>query len=308
MNTPNTHIPVLLDAVVRLLRPEAGQTYFDGTAGYGGHADAIQRRVGPSGRLVLVDRDASAIAALQERFPEADIRHDTYTQAAATLAAAGEQVDMALLDLGVSSPQLDTAERGFSFRADGPLDMRMDQTGGRTAADMVNEMGERELADLIYRYGEERRSRRIAAAIVRQRPFTTTAQLAETIAAAIGRREDIHPATRTFQALRIAVNGELDELQTALPLLVQLLKPDGRLAVISFHSLEDRIVKDFFRTESKDCICPPEQPVCTCDHVATLTILTRKPVLGTTDLLNPRARSAKLRAAVKLKPKQRRRT
>ncbi len=299
------HLPVLRDETVRLLQPEAGQTYLDGTAGLGGHAAQVHDEMGPSGRLLLVDRDTTAVAALQERFGSAaTILHDTYAHAAETLLARGERVDMVLLDLGVSSPQLDRPERGFSFRDDGPLDMRMDQTDGETAADIVNTMGERELADLIYRYGEERKSRRIAAAIVRARPFATTGQLAECVAAAIGRHEDIHPATRTFQALRIAVNDELSQLHTALPTLVELLKPGGRIAVISFHSLEDRIVKEFFRTEARDCICPPEQPVCTCDHAASLRILTKKPILGTTDAFNPRARSAKLRAAVKLTPKQ----
>lgn len=213
-------------------------------------------------------------------------------------------VDMILLDLGVSSPQLDTPRRGFSFRDDGPLDMRMDTSTDRTAADIVNKIGESELADLIYRFGEDRKSRRIARAIVQHRPITTTAQLADAVAGAIGRSQDIHPATRTFQALRIEVNDELGQLQTALPTLVALLKPGGRIAVISFHSLEDRIVKEFFRNESRDCICPPEQPICTCDHVATLKILTTKPIPGTQDAINPRARSAKLRAASKLTPKQ----
>jgi 16S rRNA (cytosine1402-N4)-methyltransferase len=212
-------------------------------------------------------------------------------------------VDMVLLDLGVSSPQLDTGERGFSFSSEGPLDMRMDQSTGRTAADIVNTMPERELADLIYRYGEDRKSRRIARAIVAQRPFTTTTQLAEAVAGAIGHHEDIHPATRTFQALRLAINDELGQLESTLPILVDLLNPGGRLVVISFHSLEDRIVKTFLRRESRDCICPPEQPICTCDHVATLQRITTRPIAGTDDAFNPRARSAKLRAAVKLTPK-----
>jgi 16S rRNA (cytosine1402-N4)-methyltransferase len=304
----SSHIPVLCDAVVRLLHPEVGQTYFDGTAGYGGHAAAIQAKIGPSGRLLLVDRDLEAIAALQSRFGgSATILHDDYLNAATELLADNEQVDMILLDLGVSSPQLDQAARGFSFNADGPLDMRMDQSengaASRTAADIVNTAGERDLADMIYAFGEERQSRRIASAIVRARPITTTGQLAEVVAKAIGRGQKIHPATRTFQALRIAVNSELEQLQTALPILTQLLKPDGRLAIISFHSLEDRIVKDWFRRESRDCICPPEQPICTCDHIASLRILTKSPVPGTNDAFNPRARSAKLRAAVKLTPK-----
>lgn len=291
--------------VLRLLNPQPGETYFDGTAGYGGHAAAIIEKIGPSGHATLVDRDAAAVEQLQERFGDrVDIVHDDYAGAAKQLQEQGRCVDMVLLDLGVSSPQLDVPERGFSFREDGPLDMRMDQSTGLTAADIVNTMGERELADLIYRYGEDRKSRRIAHAIVQHRPITMTVQLADVVAGAIGRSEDIHPATRTFQALRIEVNDELGQLQTALPTLVALLKPGGRIAVISFHSLEDRIVKAFFRSEARDCICPPEQPICTCDHVATLKVLTTKPIPGTQDAINPRARSAKLRAASKLTPKQ----
>lgn len=306
METPPHHIPVVRDDVVRLLNPQPGETYFDGTAGYGGHAAAILERTRPDGQAILVDRDANAITQLQERFGErVEIMHDDYAGAANQLQEQGRMADMVLLDLGVSSPQLDIPGRGFSFRDEGPLDMRMDQTTGRTAADIVNQASERELADLIYRYGEDRKSRRIARAIAAHRPFTTTTELAGVVAAAVGHHEDIHPATRTFQALRIAVNDELGQLQTALPNLVGLLKPGGRIAVISFHSLEDRIVKEFFRTESRDCNCPPEQPICTCDHVATLKLLTAKPIKGTEDSFNPRARSAKLRAAAKLtsKPK-----
>jgi len=291
--------------VLRLLNPQPGETYFDGTAGYGGHAAAIIEKIGPSGQAILVDRDADAVKHLRERFEErVEIVHDDYAGAANQLQEQGRMVDMVLLDLGVSSPQLDTPERGFSFREEGPLDMRMNRSAGHTAADIVNTMGERELADLIYRYGEDRKSRRIARAIVQHRPPITTAQLADVVAAAVRHSEDIHPATRTFQALRIEVNNELGQLQTALPTLVALLKPGGRIAVISFHSLEDRIVKEFFRRESRDCTCPPEQPICTCDHVATLKVLTTKPIPGTQDAINPRARSAKLRAASKLTPKQ----
>ncbi len=210
---------------------------------------------------------------------------------------------LVLLDLGVSSPQLDKAERGFSFTHDGPLDMRMDQSTGESAADLVNRLGGEELANLIYSFGEERHSRKIARAIVAHRPIIRTAQLAEIVAAAIGHRGKIHPATRTFQALRIAVNQELQQLQLALPILVDLLAPGGRIAVISFHSLEDRSVKDYFRRESRDCICPPHQPICTCNHQASLHLLTKRPLIGTHDAFNPRARSAKLRAAVKLKQK-----
>lgn len=297
------HIPVLVEEVVRLLNPRRGESYFDGTAGYGGHAAAILERVGPRGPAVLVDRDQEAIDHLRHQFgAHADIWHSDFLSAAQKLAEEGRSVDMVLLDLGVSSPQLDQPERGFSFNADGPLDMRMDRELSRSAAEIVNSASEKELANLIYGYGEDRKSRRIARAMVAARPIQTTAQLAEVVQRAIGRHEDIHPATRTFQALRIAVNDELGQLERALPLLIDRMNPGGRIAVISFHSLEDRIVKDFFRIESRDCICPPEQPVCTCDHRASLKLLTKKPVTDQT-AFNPRARSAKLRAAEKLTPK-----
>lgn len=288
-----------------MLNPQPGQSYLDGTAGYGGHATAIATRLGPTGQLTLVDRDADAISVLTEQFgSRATIIQNDYLAAVEEMLAADDRFDMILLDVGVSSPQLDVAARGFSFRSDGPLDMRMDQSEGETAADLVNTLPEAQLADLIYRYGEDRKSRRIAKAIVAARPLTTTTQLAEVIGEAVGYREEIHPATRTFQALRIAVNDELRQLESALPVLNQLLNPGGRLAIISFHSLEDRIVKTYFRTESRDCICPSAQPICTCDHVATLKLLTKRPIAGTDDAFNPRARSAKLRVAEKLTPKK----
>jgi 16S rRNA (cytosine1402-N4)-methyltransferase len=212
-------------------------------------------------------------------------------------------VDGIVLDLGVSSMQRDQPERGFSFRQNGPLDMRFDPTTGPSAADLVNQLDERELADLIWRYGEERFSRKIAHAIVHARPLQTTQELAAVVRAAIGHtRERQDPATRTFQALRIAVNNELKNIEEALPLLIELLQPHARLAVISFHSLEDRIVKQVFQRESKDCICPPEQPVCTCGHHASITILTPHPVLPQAEEIesNPRSRSAKLRVAQKI--------
>lgn len=308
MTQTSQHLPVLLEDVVRLLNPKSGDVYLDGTAGYGGHANAIVSRIGTDGHAILVDRDRQAVQALRQRFASqskvVEVICRDYATAAADLLADGRLVDMVLLDLGVSSPQLDIPERGFSFRHSGPLDMRMDQTQGLSAADVVNNNSESDIANIIYKYGEERRSRRIAKAIVQQRPFESTAQLADVITKVIGRGEDIHPATRTFQALRIYVNGELDQLEQALPDLTGLLKPGGRIAVISFHSLEDRIVKTFFNQESRDCHCPPEQPVCTCSHAATLQKLTKKAVQGTQDAFNPRARSAKLRAAVKINKKQ----
>jgi 16S rRNA (cytosine1402-N4)-methyltransferase len=306
MTQPDNHIPVLKDQVVSLLSPTAGDIYFDGTAGFGGHAGAIAPLVGDDGHLILVDRDRQATEHLRKLFGQrAEIIRRDYATAAAELREDGRLVDMVLLDLGVSSPQLDNPERGFSFQSEGPLDMRMDQSAPLTAADVINRMPQAELADIIYRYGEERHSRRIARALIQHRPFTTTKQVADLIIGTVGwRKGDIHPATRTFQALRIYVNAELEQLETALPDLVALLKPGGRIAVISFHSLEDRIVKEFFNRESKDCICPPEQPVCTCNHVASLTKLTKKAITGSDDTFNPRARSAKLRAAVKIKTKK----
>jgi 16S rRNA (cytosine1402-N4)-methyltransferase len=227
----------------------------------------------------------------------------SFTRLSAELERIGwESVDGILLDLGVSSMQLDRPERGFSFQADGPLDMRFDPHGETTAELLVNELPEAQLADLIWRYGEDRFSRRIAQAIIRARPVRTTRQLAETIVRAYGgQKSRIHPATRTFQALRIAVNEELQAVEMVLPQAVQALSSGGRLAVISFRSLEDRLVKQFFRRESRDCICPPEQPVCTCGHKASIREITHRPIEPGEDEINqnPRSRSAKLRVAEK---------
>jgi 16S rRNA (cytosine1402-N4)-methyltransferase len=207
-----------------------------------------------------------------------------------------------LLDLGISSLQLGVAKRGFSFQQDGPLDMRMDPGLERTAADLVNDLPIQELADLLWRYGEERHARRIARAIAAARPLTTTGELARVVARVVGHRGRIHPATRTFQALRIAVNDELGALEAVLPQAVQVLAPGGRLVVIAFHSLEDRLVKTFFRRESRDCICPPRMPVCSCGHKASLRVVTRRPVVPSAAETerNPRSRSARLRVAEKL--------
>jgi 16S rRNA (cytosine1402-N4)-methyltransferase len=213
------------------------------------------------------------------------------------------KVDGILLDLGLSSMQLDTPERGFSFRSEAPLDMRFDPNNPVQAADLVNSLPERDLADLLYRYGEERRSRQIARAIVKARPIRSTHELASLVSSVKkGGRRNIHPATQTFQALRIAVNQELDALESFLPQAVASLKPGGRLAIIAFHSLEDRIVKRFFRRESRDCICPPRQPVCTCGHVAAIKEIERRPIQPQEEEIqsNPRARSARLRVAEKL--------
>lgn len=302
------HQPVLLDDTIQVLDPKPGQLYLDATAGFGGHAGAVLDRLGPQGRAILVDRDANAVRALTERFATAgdrvEIIHSSYLEASQRMADDGTLVDIILLDLGVSSPQLDQAERGFSFRADAPLDMRMDQSQLLTAAQVVNTYPQVELERIIRTYGEEHHARAIARDIVAARPIETTKQLATLVRKIVGRSSDIDGATRTFQALRIEVNSELSQLQETLPILTRLLVPGGRIAVITFHSLEDRIVKQFFDQESRDCICPPKQPICTCGHHATITKLLSKPISGSTnDAINPRARSAKLRAAAKLTPK-----
>jgi 16S rRNA (cytosine1402-N4)-methyltransferase len=301
------HEPVLLDEVLAALQPSPGGVYLDGTVGAGGHAAAVLSASAPDGQLFGFDRDRNALEIAKQRLAQFGNRvhllHENFDQ----LSRVARQhhippADGVLLDLGVSSMQFDQPERGFSFQVDGPLDMRMDERAVQTAADLVNQLPETELANLIYRYGEERHSRRIARAIVRSRPLRRTSELAQVVAQAArfrkGRgRAKIHPATRTFQALRIAVNDELGALERTLPQAIAWLKPGGRLAVISFHSLEDRIVKRFFQQESRDCICPPDQLSCTCRHKATIRIITKKPIIPSSVELdaNPRARSAKLR-------------
>lgn len=302
------HQPVLYHEIIHALRPQSPGRYVDATVGAGGHAWGILEASAPDGQLLALDKDPQALAIASQRLsvyhPRVILVHASYTQLREELIRIGwQQVNGIVFDLGVSSMQLDQAERGFSFLADGLLDMRFDPTAGRSAADLVNCLSEDELTDLIWRYGEERHARRIAREICRSRPLETTRQLAQAAERAVGgRKERIHPATRTFQALRIAVNDELRGLEQVLPDAVDVLASGGRLAVISFHSLEDRIIKQFFRRESRDCICPPEQPVCTCNHHATLREITRKPILPSMEEIatNPRARSAKLRVAEKL--------
>jgi 16S rRNA (cytosine1402-N4)-methyltransferase len=280
----------------------------DGTLGAGGHAWGILKSSEPDGQLLGLDVDPQAIELAQQRLtefgPRAVLVQASYITLAEQLENLGwEAVDGVVLDLGVSSMQLDTPWRGFSFQSDAPLDMRFDPAKPVRAADLVNNLAEQELADLLYRYGEEKRSRQVARAILHARPIETTRQLAEVVSrATTGGRPGMHPATRTFQALRIAVNRELESLEKVLPKAVAALAPGGRLAVISFHSLEDRIVKQFFRLESQDCICPPRQPVCTCGHKASLLEITRRPIVPQPGEVaeNPRARSAKLRVAEKL--------
>jgi 16S rRNA (cytosine1402-N4)-methyltransferase len=301
------HQPVLYHEIIHALRPINEGFYVDGTLGAGGHARGILEACAPDGRLLGLDVDPQALALARETLAPYGERarlmqasYDSLTERLREIGWGG--VDGILLDLGLSSMQLDTPERGFSFRQDAPLDMRFDPASPTTAADLVNNLPQDELADLIYRYGEERASRRIAQAIVKARPLQTTRQLAAVIESVIPRKGHIHPATQTFQALRIAVNQELDRVENVLPQAVAALKSGGRLAIISFHSLEDRIVKEYFRRESRDCICPPRQPVCTCGHKATLKELSRKPITpgGAEIAANPRARSAKLRIAEKL--------
>jgi len=275
--------------------------------GAGGHARGILEACAPGGRLIGLDVDPQALALARENLAPYGERIRLIQASYVLLGKIVQENSLPavagiLLDLGASSMQFDTPERGFSFLADGPLDMRFDPGCATTAADLVNDLTEWELAELLYRYGEERAARRIAQAIVRARPLRTTRELATVIGAIARRGEAQHPATRTFQALRIAVNEELDAIEEVLPQAVQALKPGGRLAVISFHSLEDRIVKTFIRRESRDCICPPRQPVCTCGHKASLKEINRHPVTPTEEEIkrNPRSRSAKLRIAEKI--------
>jgi 16S rRNA (cytosine1402-N4)-methyltransferase len=282
--------------------------YVDATVGAGGHAAGILEASSPEGSLLGLDLDPQALTLAAERLSifgkRAVLVQASYTSLLDQVRSLGwETVQGIVIDLGVSSMQLDTPSRGFSFQSDGPLDMRFDPTQAFSAADLVNQSSESELADVIWRYGEDRFSRGIARAIVQARPLSTTRQLAEVIAKAYrGKKERIHPATRTFQALRIAVNQELLAIETVLPQAVQVLAPEGRLAVISFHSLEDRLVKQYFRRESRDCICPPEQPICTCNHKASIKEINRHPMEADEDekSSNSRARSAKLRIAEKL--------
>jgi len=292
------HVPVLLQEAIDFLKVRAGGTYVDCTLGLAGHAEAVLRLLGPQGHLIAFDRDAEALELARARLarvsdelageaPEITLVNQAFSSIASHVKAAS--VDGLLADFGVSSLQFDEAHRGFSFQADGPLDMRMDMRSGPTAEQVVNEANEHELANLIYEYGEERRSRRIARAIVRGRPVTSTGQLARIVsqAAPTMKQERIHPATRTFQALRIYVNGELDEIKALLEAAPKLLKPSARLVVISFHSLEDRIAKDSLREGAQKGIWE---------------ILTRKPVTAGDEEMerNPRSRSAKLRAAERL--------
>jgi 16S rRNA (cytosine1402-N4)-methyltransferase len=301
------HQPVLYKEIIHALQPYDGGRYVDGTLGAGGHARGILEASVPDGQLLGLDVDPQALALAREILAPYERRihlaQASYTSLSDQLAQLGwDQVDGILLDLGASSMQFDTPERGFSFAHDAPLDMRFGPSMLKTAADLVNELSEQELADLIYQYGEERDSRKIARAIVRARPLHTTRELVAVIEAVSPRRGDrIHPATRTFQALRIAVNEELASIEKVLPQAVASLKSGGRLAVISFHSLEDRIVKEFFREQSKDLVNPPYEQIYKEERKATLKEVNRKPITPSGEEIknNPRARSAKLRIVEK---------
>lgn len=291
------HIPVLLSEVLEYLKPDQGESYLDLTAGYGGHASEVLERTLNYQDSVLVDRDETATTSLKDRFTkhkDLTIKHNDFLSEAKKLNTQSKQFDMILADLGVSSVHLDNASRGFSLKDDASLDMRMDTTQPLTAADVVNTYSKEALSELLKQYGEEPKAQRIAQLIVDNRPINTTSELATLVTRAWPGHSKVHPATRTFQALRIAVNSELTQAEKVLPIVLRLLKPGGRLAIISFHSLEDRIVKQFLSEYSGE------------RYDAELKLLTKSPVIASSSELafNPRARSAKLRAAVKINKKR----
>jgi 16S rRNA (cytosine1402-N4)-methyltransferase len=305
------HVPVLAEEVRESLAVRPGETVVDATFGAGGHASLLAADLHGKGKLIAIDRDPGARTYFEQLEKRARVNarllRGDFGVVLPQLADNGVRADAILLDLGVSSMQLDRPERGFSYATDAPLDMRMDPTQELSAQQVVDEWDERELATIFRRYGEERYARQIARAIVRRRreePFTRSGDLVDTIRAAIpapARFGDGHPAKRVFQALRIAVNDELGSLETALPAALRMLRPGGRLAVISFHSLEDRIVKQFLRERERGCTCPPDFPVCVCGHEPELRAVQRRPIRpGEAEVAaNPRAASARLRAAVK---------
>jgi 16S rRNA (cytosine1402-N4)-methyltransferase len=310
--TETDHVPVLAEEVVGLLDPRPGETIVDATFGAGGHSELLAARLRGDGKLIAIDRDPT-VAPYFDRFRrrtgiKARLHHGEFSQVLVHLAANGVRADVVLLDLGVSSMQLDRPDRGFSYAVDAPLDMRMDPAATYSARELVNDGDERDLADIFRRYGEERYARQIARAVVRrrrERPFERTGDLVETIKAAIpapARFGDGHPAKRVFQALRIEVNDELGAVERALPAALEMLRPGGRLGVISFHSLEDRIVKRFLRNAERGCTCPPDFPVCVCGSEPTMRATPRRAVRPTAAEIarNPRAQSARLRVGTKV--------
>lgn len=303
----------MVDQVLEGLKAREGGLYIDCTLGGGGHAQAILEASGARGRLLGLDLDPQAIARAAQRLSDFPghllLANENFARLEEIAVASGFcPVDGILFDLGLSSHLLEDPQRGFSFQHDAPLDMRFDQRQPLTAADLVNDLPERELADLIFRFGQEHNSRRIARFIVGNRPVLTTSQLAWLVERAVARpgqeprHSRIHPATRTFMALRISVNQELDNLASALPQAVKLLRPQGRLVALSYHSLEDGLVKDFLRRESSWCLCPPQVPQCVCGHSPSLRTITKDPISPTDEetKANPRSRSAKMRVAEKL--------
>jgi 16S rRNA (cytosine1402-N4)-methyltransferase len=310
--TESDHVPVLAEEIVSLLDPRPGETIVDATFGAGGHSSLLAARLRGDGKLIAIDRDPT-VAPYFERFRretgvKARLHHGEFSSVLQHLAENGVKADAILLDLGVSSMQLDRPERGFSYAVDAPLDMRMDPSATYSAQDLVNDSDERDLADIFKRYGEERYARQIARAIVKRRktePFERTGDLVEVIKAAIpapARFGEGHPAKRVFQALRIEVNDELGAVERALPAALEMLRPGGRLAVISFHSLEDRIVKQFLRKQEQGCTCPPDFPVCVCGSEATMRATPRRAIRPSAAEVarNPRAQSARLRIGTKV--------
>ena len=299
----------MVGEVLSTLQISPSGTYIDCTLGEGGHASAILGAIDPPPRLLGIDLDQEALESATRRLSELS---RTFVAEQGNFREVGdiarrhgiESANGILFDLGLSSLQVDTAARGFSFRKEARLDMRFDTSQRLSAADVVNDLSESELADVIYRYGEESRSRRIASAIVTSRPLDTTTQLADVISRVLGRPSGrrIHPATKTFQAIRIAVNGELDNIERGLDQAIELLKEGGRIVVISYHSLEDRLVKGVFRREASGCICPPEIPICACDHEPTLRLVSRRVIKPDQEeiRMNPRSRSARLRVAERI--------
>lgn len=307
------HVPVLLNETVDNLVWKKDGIYVDGTLGGGGHSKEVLKRIGSEGRLIGIDRDSDAIEAAQNKLSQYKeklmLAHSNFSDVKNVISKFGlEKVDGMMMDLGVSSPQLDNPERGFSYMNDAPLDMRMDKDSQLTAEYIVNNYTEEEIKSIIKDYGEERWASRIAGFIVNARErkhIKSTFELVEIIKEAIpagARREGPHPAKRTFQALRIAVNRELDEIEHSIPEIIDILNPGGRLCIITFHSLEDRIVKDSFKKLANPCTCPADFPVCVCGKKPQVKIITRKPIIPDKDEIdnNPRSRSAKLRVAEKL--------